>query len=80
MFRRKRVLDGVVRKKFLINLKTGAQMSGLLVEHDDQVLAFAHVKVMQPGGHWEMAADGLVYLFVADVESLQKVSVADAAQ
>lgn len=79
MFRRTRVLDRAVRQKFVISLKTGTMMSGLLVEHDSQVLAFAHVKVQQ-NGEWMGAADGLVYLFVADVESLQKVSVVDAPQ
>ena len=79
MFRRKRVLDRVVRQKFVISLKTGSIMSGLLVEHDPDVLVFAHVKV-QHSGEWATAADGLVYLFVADIESLQKVAVIDAPQ
>ncbi|MGW5519267.1 hypothetical protein [Nocardia africana] len=80
MFRRRRVLDKVVRQKFVVNLKTGRMMSGLLVESDDQVVVLAHVKVQQDNGSWVAAADGLSYLFVADIESMQKVSVSDASQ
>jgi hypothetical protein len=80
VFRRKRVLDKVVRQKFVISLKSGAMMSGLLAEHDEQVLVFAHVKVRQANDSWVAAPEGLTYLFVADVESLQKVSVTDAPQ
>lgn len=80
MFRRRRVLDKVVRQKFVVNLKTGRMMSGLLVESDDQVVVLAHVKVQQDNGSWAAAADGLSYLFVADIESMQKVSVSDASQ
>ena len=79
MFRRKRVLDGMVRRKFLITLKSSAVMSGLLVESDDAVLVFAHIKVQQPDGSWEAAADGHTLLFRPDIESLQRVSVIDAA-
>lgn len=65
----------------MITLKSGATMSGLLVEHDPEQYVFGLVKVLQPNGSWEQAADGRVYLDRVNVEYVQQISVvADAAQ
>lgn len=80
MFRRKRVLDKVVRRRFIVSLKTGRLLSGLLVESDDQVVVLAHTKVMQENGTWVTAAGDTSIWFIADIESMQKVSVTDASQ
>lgn len=76
---RKRALDKVIRRTFVVTMIGGGMFQGALIEHDREVFVFAAVKVPDNSGAYVPAA-GPLYVDRAKVEYMQRVSVTDAAQ
>jgi hypothetical protein len=77
---RKKALDKVLRRQFVVTMTDGGVFQGALLEHDAEVFVFAMVKVRQENGQYVPAADGALYLDRVKVNYMQKVSVTDAPQ
>jgi hypothetical protein len=75
---RKKALDKVIRRSFVVTTVTGGMFQGALIEHDREVFVFAGVKVWD-GKTYVQAADGPLYIDRVKVEYMQRVSV-NAAQ
>jgi hypothetical protein len=75
---RKRALDRVIRRSFVVTKSDGGMFRGALIEYDESVFVFAMVKAWQ-GDKWMPAADGPVYIDRSKVDYMQRISV-DAAE
>jgi hypothetical protein len=74
LFRRKRALDKVIRRSFLVTMEDGGVFQGALIEDDDRQFVFAAVRVPQ-GDEWEPAADAPLYIDRVKVAYMQKLSI-----
>lgn len=78
MFRRKRALDRVIRRSFVVTKTDGSMFQGALLEENPDWLVFAFVKVPD-GEEWVAAAEGRLYIHIDRVDYMQQVSIADVA-
>lgn len=81
MFRRKRALDKVIRRSFVVTKVDGGMFQGALIGEDPEWLTFAFVKVPDPDNHgqWAKAAEGNVLVHVSRIDYMQQLNIVDVA-
>lgn len=73
MFRRKTVLDSMIRRKFAVTLSdNGEVFTGFLVEQDPEMLVFDDCWMQTREGTQRI--EGRTYVYVINVHALQELS------
>lgn len=80
MFGRKRALDKVIRRSFVVTKTDSTVFQGALIEHDPEQFVFAMVKVQDRDGNWVGEVAGRLYIDRVKVDYMQQVAVTDVAQ
>lgn len=73
MRRRDRIVREHVRERFVVTLKTGEGVAGVLIDADDNSLILADVTVFKDDSKW--SADGHVYVSRANIAYMQRPEV-----